>query len=55
LREGLGEGDMIDLPYSLTIEATEDPDYFGFFLPTWKVSQASGILLKIVFIRQSGA
>jgi predicted RNase H-like HicB family nuclease len=22
---------MIDLPYSLIIEATEDPDYFGFF------------------------
>ena len=22
---------MIDLPYSLTIEATEEPDYFGFF------------------------
>jgi len=24
---------MIDLPYSLTIEATEEPDYFGFFSP----------------------
>lgn len=22
---------MIDLPYSLTIEATEQPDYFGFY------------------------
>ncbi len=22
---------MIDLPYSLTIEATDEPDYFGFF------------------------
>jgi len=22
---------MIDLPYSLTIEATEEPDYFGFY------------------------
>ena len=22
---------MIDLPYSLIIEATEDPDYFGFY------------------------
>jgi predicted RNase H-like HicB family nuclease len=22
---------MIDLPYSLIIEATEEPDYFGFF------------------------
>ena len=24
---------MIDLPCSLTIEATEEPDYFGFFSP----------------------
>jgi predicted RNase H-like HicB family nuclease len=24
---------MIDLPYSLMIEATEEPDYFGFFSP----------------------
>ena len=24
---------MIDLPYSLVIEATEDPDYFGFYSP----------------------
>ncbi len=24
---------MIELPYSLTIEATEDPDYFGLFSP----------------------
>jgi predicted RNase H-like HicB family nuclease len=24
---------MIDLPYSLVIEATSDPDYFGFFSP----------------------
>ena len=24
---------MIDLAYSLTIEATEDPDYFGFYSP----------------------
>jgi predicted RNase H-like HicB family nuclease len=23
--------DVIDLPYSLVIEATEEPDYFGFF------------------------
>ncbi len=22
---------MIDLPYSLVIEATEEPDYFGFY------------------------
>lgn len=24
---------MINLPYSLIIEATEEPDYFGFFSP----------------------
>ncbi len=24
---------MIDLPYSLVIEATKEPDYFGFFSP----------------------
>jgi len=24
---------MIDLPCSLTIEATEEPDYFGFYSP----------------------
>lgn len=24
---------MIDLKYSLVIEATEEPDYFGFFSP----------------------
>jgi predicted RNase H-like HicB family nuclease len=24
---------MIDLPYSLTIEATADPNFFGFYAP----------------------
>jgi predicted RNase H-like HicB family nuclease len=24
---------MLELPYSLIIEATNDPDYFGFFSP----------------------
>jgi predicted RNase H-like HicB family nuclease len=24
---------MIDLPYSLVVEATADPDFFGFFSP----------------------
>lgn len=24
---------MIELPYSLAIEATDEPDYFGFFSP----------------------
>src|SRR3954470_20484726 len=25
--------DMLDLPYSLVIEATNEPDYFGFYSP----------------------
>ncbi len=25
--------DMIELPYSLVIEATDEPDYFGFYSP----------------------
>ena len=24
---------MLDLPYSLVIEATDEPDYFGFYSP----------------------
>jgi predicted RNase H-like HicB family nuclease len=24
---------MIDLPYSLIVEATQEPDYFGFYSP----------------------
>jgi hypothetical protein len=32
---------MIDLPYSLIIEATEEPDYFGFFPQIWKGLQES--------------
>jgi len=27
---------MIELPYSLVIEATEEPDYFGFYSPDLK-------------------
>jgi predicted RNase H-like HicB family nuclease len=27
---------MIDLPYSLVIEATSEPDYFGFYSPELK-------------------
>jgi predicted RNase H-like HicB family nuclease len=32
-RNKKGEAVMIDLPYSLVIEATKEPDYFGFFSP----------------------
>src|SRR4029079_12595527 len=28
-----GSAQMIDLPYSLVIEATAEPDYFGFYSP----------------------
>ncbi len=27
---------MLDLPYSLVIEATHEPDYFGFYSPELK-------------------
>ncbi len=27
---------MIDLPYSLVIEARADPDFFGFFSEEWE-------------------
>jgi len=29
----LGGNQMIELEYSLIIEATEEPDYFGFYSP----------------------
>ena len=33
---------MIDLPYSLIIEATEEPDYFGFYSPDLVGSPGTG-------------
>src|SRR5262245_57385820 len=30
-QEGVGDRDMLDLLYSLVIEATNEPDYFGFY------------------------
>ncbi len=27
---------MLDMPYSIVIEATEDPEFFGFFSPELK-------------------
>jgi predicted RNase H-like HicB family nuclease len=33
---------MIDLPYSLMIEATKEPDYFGFFSPDLEGFTGSG-------------
>jgi hypothetical protein len=34
-------GEMIDLPYTLIIEATKEPDYFGFYSPDLEGFQAS--------------
>jgi hypothetical protein len=34
---------MMDLPYSLTIDATEKPDYFGFFTPNMGTFGCKGI------------
>jgi predicted RNase H-like HicB family nuclease len=33
---------MIHLPYSLVVEATEDPDFFGFFSPDLEGSTGIG-------------
>jgi predicted RNase H-like HicB family nuclease len=33
---------MIDLPYSLVIEATEEPDYFSFYSPELEGFTGSG-------------
>jgi hypothetical protein len=46
---------MIDLKYSLVIEATDDPTFFGFYSPDLKASRALGTPLKTVFIKPSGA
>jgi len=45
---------MIDLPYSLIIEATKEPDYFGFFLQSLRASRASATPLRTACIRQNG-
>ena len=45
---------MIELPYSLIIEATEEPDFFGFYSPTLKVLLASVIRSRIVCIKLAG-
>ena len=45
---------MIELPYSLVIEATEDPGYFGFYSPELEGFTGADIRSKTVFIRPSG-
>ena len=43
---------MIDLPYSLVIEATGEPDYFGFF--SEELEGFSGIGLSVENCLRSG-
>jgi hypothetical protein len=45
---------MIDLKYSLVIEATDDPTFLGFTRRISKVLPASVILLKTAFIKPGG-
>ena len=45
---------MIDLKYSLVIEATEDPTFFCFYSPDLRVSPASVTQSKIAYIKPSG-
>ena len=45
---------MIDLPYSLEIEATEDPTFFGFHSPILSDSRESVIPSKIAWTRPAG-
>ncbi len=45
---------MLDLSYSLIIEATDDPAFFGFYSPDLEGFSASDIRLKIVCIRLDG-
>jgi len=45
---------MITLPYSLVIEATEDPDFLAFILPIWMGSPVSVTRLKIVCTKRVG-
>jgi hypothetical protein len=45
---------MIDLKYALTIEATEDPSFFGFYSTESEGFTEWGTLLKTAFTRPSG-
>jgi len=45
---------MIELPYSLVIEATDEPDYFGFYSPDLEGLAGSGIPSRTVFTGRSG-
>jgi hypothetical protein len=45
---------MIELDYSLIIEATGEPDFFGFYSPDLEGFTGKGILSRIVFTKQNG-
>jgi len=45
---------MIDLEYSLVIEATKEPDFLDFIPPTCQVFQALDIPSRIVFTKRNG-
>ena len=45
---------MIELPYSLVIEATEDPTFFGFHSPELVGFTGSGIPSRTASIRPVG-
>jgi len=45
---------MIDLKYSLVIEATDDPNFFGSYSPDLEVFPVSAIPSKIAFTKPVG-
>ena len=38
---------MIELPYSLVIEATDEPDYFGFYSPDLEGFTGIGLSVEV--------
>jgi len=48
------EGSVLDLKYSLVIEATEDPCYFCFYSPDLHGFTGVGNSVRIASIRPSG-
>ena len=45
---------MIDIPYSLVIEATKDPEFFAFYSPDLEGFTGVAIPSKVVCIRHGG-
>jgi hypothetical protein len=46
---------MLDLAYSLVIEATDDPTFLGFYSPDLEGFRGWGPPLRIVFTKRGGA